>query len=115
LISKQANYKAFNIDNNNIRCIGYTFKQNEWTKEISEIELCKNGYHFCTNLFEIFNYYSGKLDKNIAIYECEVGDKVMHEEGSSKCVTNRIKPVKRLYQKDVIRILNCEEEGEPSE
>ena len=108
LISKQTNYKAFNIDNNNIMCMDYTFKQNEWTEEISEIELCKKGYHFCTNLFEIFNYYSGRLDRDIAIYECEVGDKVIHEKDSSKCVTNKIKPVKRLYQKDIVRILTRE-------
>ena len=108
LISKRANYKAFNINNNNIMCMDYTFKPNEWAKEITEIELCKKGYHFCTNLFEIFNYYSGRLDKDIAIYECEVGGKVIHEKDSSKCVTNMIKPVKRLYQKDIARILTGE-------
>ena len=107
LISKRANYKAFNINNNNIICMGYIFKPNEWTEEISEIELCKNGYHFCNNLFEIFDYYSGRLDKDIAIYECEVGDKVIRSN-SSKCVTNMIKPVKRLYQKDIVRILTGE-------
>lgn len=114
LISRQANYKAFDIIDNDIWCRDYTFKPNEWARKIVEIGLYRKGYHFCTNLFEIFNYYSGKLDKNIAIYECEVGDKVIRSN-SSICVTNKIKPVKRLYQKDVIRILNCKEEGEPSE
>ena len=117
LISKQANYKAFNIIDNDIMCMDYTFKPNEWTEEVTEIKLCKKGYHFCTNLFEIFNYYSGIIDKDIAIYECEVGNKVIHSKNSSKSVTNRIKPVKRLYQKDVmkiLRILNCKE-GESSE
>ena len=108
LISKQTNYKAFDIIDNNIMCMDYTFKPNEWAEEITEIELCKKGYHFCTNLFEIFNYYSGIIDKDIAIYECEVGGKVIHEKDSSKCVTNMIKPVKRLYQKDIVRILTGE-------
>ena len=108
LISKHANYKAFDIIDNNIICMGYIFKPNEWTEEIPEIGLCRKGYHFCTNLFEIFNYYSGRLDKDIAIYECEVGGKVIHEKDSSKCVTNMIKPVKRLYQKDIVRILTGE-------
>ena len=117
LISKQANYKAFNIIDNDIMCVDYTFKPNEWTEEVTEIKLCKKGYHFCTNLFEIFNYYSGIIDKDIAIYECEVGNKVIHSKNSSKSVTNRIKPVKRLYQKDVMRILRIlnRKEGEPSE
>ena len=114
LISKQANYKAFDIIGDDIKCRDYTFKPNEWTEEIPEIKLCEKGYHFCTNLFEIFDYYCGEIDKDIAIYECEVGNKVIHEKDSSKCVTNKIKPVKRLYQKDVIRILNCKE-GEPGE
>ena len=108
LISKQTNYKAFDIIGNNIMCMDYTFKPNEWAEEITEIELCKKGYHFCTNLFEIFNYYSGIIDTEIAIYECEVGGKVIHEKDSSKCVTNMIKPVKRLYQKDIVRILTGE-------
>ena len=106
LKSKYADYKAFNMVGNDIWCLDYIFKPNEWAEEITEIGLCKKGYHFCTNLFEIFNYYCGEIDKVIAIYECEIGDKVIHEKDSSKCVTNKIKPVKRLYQKDVIRILS---------
>ena len=108
LISKHANYKAFDIIDNNIICMGYIFKPNEWTEEIPEIGLCRKGYHFCTNLFEIFNYYSGIIDRDIAIYECEVGDKVICNPASSKCVTNKIKPIKRLYQKDIVRILTGE-------
>lgn len=110
LKSKLANYKAFNIQENDIVCRDYIFKLNEWAKEISEIELCKKGYHYCNNLFEIFNYYWGAIDKDIAIYECEVGEKVIHNNESSKCVTNKIKPVKRLYQKDIINILKGDKE-----
>lgn len=108
LISKQAKYKAFNIIGNDIRCLDYTFKSNKWTEEIPEIELCKKGYHFCTNLFEIFDYYCGEIDKDIAIYECEVSGKVIHNKKGSKCVTNKIKPIKRLFQKDIVRILTGE-------
>ena len=32
LKSKQANYKAFNIIDNDIRCMGYTFKPDEWKR-----------------------------------------------------------------------------------
>lgn len=108
LKSEYANYKAFIIYKDDIKCRDYIFKPNEWTEEITEIELCEKGYHFCTNLFEIFNYYSGRIDKDIAIYECEIGEKIIHDDKNSKSVTNRIKPVKRLYQKDIIKILNRE-------
>ena len=86
-------------------CRDYLFKENEWSEEIDEIMPCKRGYHYCTNLFEIFNYYFGALDKDIAIYICEVGDKII-KTSTSKCVTNKIKPIKRLGREDIIRILN---------
>ncbi|MFR7886053.1 MAG: leucine-rich repeat protein [Pseudoruminococcus massiliensis] len=106
LKSKPAIYKAFNITERGLVCRDYLFKENEWSEEIDEITPCESGYHYCTNLFEIFNYYSGALDKDIAIYICEVGDKIEKIDDSSKCVTNKIKPIKRLGREDIIRILN---------
>lgn len=88
-------------------CRDYKFTENEWSDVVGNIELCERGYHYCENLFEIFDYYSGELDKDIAVYECEVGDEVLHSD-TSKCCTNRIKPMKRLYREDVIKILNGE-------
>lgn len=105
LKSKPAIYKAFDITERGLVCRDYLFKENEWSEEIDEIMPCKSGYHYCTNLFEIFNYYSGALDKDIAIYICEVGDKII-KTSTSKCVTNKIKPIKRLGREDIIRILN---------
>ena len=105
LKSKPAIYKAFNITERGLVCRDYLFKENEWSEEIDEIMPCVRGYHYCTNLFEIFNYYFGALDKDIAIYICEVGDKII-KTSTSKCVTNKIKPIKRLGREDIIRILN---------
>lgn len=105
LKSKPAVYKAFDITEQGLVCRDYLFKENEWSEEIEEIMPCENGYHYCTNLFEIFNYYSGALDKDIAIYICEVGYKII-KTSTSKCVTNKIKPIKRLGREDIIRILN---------
>lgn len=105
LKSKPAIYKAFNITERGLVCRDYLFKENEWSEEIDEIMPCERGYHYCTNLFEIFNYYFGALDKDIAIYICEVGDKII-KTSTSKCVTNKIKPIKRLGREDIIRILN---------
>lgn len=106
LKSKPAVYKAFDITEQGLVCRDYLFKENEWSEEIDKITPCESGYHHCTNLFEIFNYYSGALDKDIAIYICEVGDKIEKIDDSSKCVTNKIKPIKRLGREDIIRILN---------
>lgn len=105
LISKKSNYKAFDLRDDKLWCRDYKFKENKWSKEVETVILCNKGYHFCTNLFEIFSYYSGVLDESFAICECEVGDKVV-ESDTSKCVTNKIKPVRRLSRKEIIDILN---------
>ena len=106
LTSATSNYKAFKImPNGDIACREYKFTPNKWSNTENDICLCRKGYHFCTNLFEIFNYYCGKLDKDIAIYECEVGDEIIQSD-TSKCVTNKIKPVKRIYREDILKLLN---------
>ncbi len=105
LKTKKANYKAFDFLAGKLKCRGYEYKEYEWSETLDDIAICERGYHFCDNLFSIFNYYSGEIDKDIAIYECEVGDKIK-TDGGIKCVTNQIKPVKRLYRKDIIKILN---------
>ena len=103
LKTKKANYKAFDFRAGNLKCRECEYKEYEWSENIDDIELCERGYHFCDNLFAVFNFYSGEIDKGIVIYECEVGEKI--ETDGIKSVTNRIKPVRRLYRKDVIRIL----------
>lgn len=104
LKTEKANYKAFDITLNKLICRNYEFKEDKWSKDITDISLCEQGYHFCENLYFIFNFYPGVIDKDIAIYECEIGNKVI--KGNDKSVTNKIKPVKRLYRKDIIKILN---------
>ena len=107
LKSQVKNYKAFDLENGNLSCRCTSFSPKEWSDQIDDIELCRRGYHYCTNLFDIFNYYFGEIDEDIAIYECEVGDVTrQRKDGDSKHVTNKIKPVKRLYREDIIRILN---------
>ena len=107
LKSQIRNYKAFNLRNGNLSCRCAVFSPMKWSNQIDNIKICQRGYHYCTNLFDIFNYYGGEIDKDIAIYECEVGDEIYSKEGEdSQHVTNKIRPVKRLYREDIIRILN---------
>lgn len=105
LTTTKANYKAFTIKDGELVCRDYVFKEGEWSEPLDNIEPFRRGYHYCENLFENFNYYCGEIDKDIAIYECEVGDEVVRTD-TSKCCTDKIKPVKRLYREDVIRVLN---------
>ena len=103
LKSREANYKAFDMVKGRLLCRGYKYIPGEWSEEIAKPVLCKKGYHFCTNLFSVFNYYYGEIDKDIVIYECEVGDKVISD--GDKSVTNKIKPVRRLNKKEIFALM----------
>ncbi len=105
LTSKKANYKAFNIKNGELYCMDKKYNEGVENSVQGTLKMCKNGIHYCTNLFEIFDYYYGELDKDIAIYEIEVGDEVITSY-TSKCCTNSCILKKRLYREDIIRILN---------
>ena len=74
LKSQAKNYKAFDLMSGCLQCRSVLFTPMKWSHQINNIRLCQRGYHYCTNLFDIFNYYSGEMDKYIAIYECDVGD-----------------------------------------
>lgn len=91
-------YKAMSPD---MSCRDYRFRLGEWSDEEPEPVLCARGYHFCTNLFDVFNYYFGEYGKDFVICECEVGDIVERSAEDSKCVTNRIKPVRVLTWQEV--------------
>ena len=107
LKTKSANFKAFEITpSGKLKCLDKTYKERHKSFAKGDLKLCKNGIHYCTNLFENFNYYCGELDKDIAIYECDVSDENIGEEGTSKRCARWIIPRKRLYREDVIRILN---------
>lgn len=105
LISKKSNYKAFDLKDNELYCRNKKYIEGVRNSVEGRLKMCKNGIHYCTNLFEIFNYYYGELDKDIAIYEIEIGDKVLTSK-SSKCCTNSCVLKKRLYKEDIIKILS---------
>ena len=105
LTSKKANYKAFRIKNGELYCRNKEYKEGIENSVQGALELCQNGIHYCTNLFEIFDYYHGELDKDIAIYEIEIGNEIL-TSGTSKCCTNSCILKKRLYKEDIIKILS---------
>ena len=104
-------YKAFKLENDRLKCRGMEYKIGEWNECGSKLEVCRNGLHYCTNLFEIFDYYYGQIDKEIAICECEVDGEVLTSDTSntSKCCARRLKPVRRLTRQEIIALLNGEE------
>ena len=103
LKSEKKIYKAFKPD---LSCRDYQYEIGKWSDEIDYITICNKGYHYCTNLFDIFNYYYGEYGKDYIICECEVGNKVLTHNEDSKCCTNKIKPIRKLELNEVLNILN---------
>ena len=58
--------------------------------ETTHASLCHSGFHFCTNAFDLLNYYSGEIGRTVRFFEVKV-DKVTEERDSdSKRVCKEI-------------------------
>lgn len=107
LKSVRKNYKAFRLQpDGELICRAKPYKLGEKASVEDELILCANGIHYCTNLFEIFNYYYGGYGKNFVIAECEVSKEQKRTWYSSKRCARWIIPQRILTREEVIKILN---------
>lgn len=110
LSSQKANYKAFNLTKSGkLRCLNKTYAIGKQSFVKGKLELCENGIHYCTNLFDIFNYYYGEYGKDFVIGVCEVSDEKIKEYGTSKHCARWVVPTKILTKEEVFRIMNGED------
>lgn len=106
-------YKAFNINHkgelycqNQVYEVGktYTLPKNK------VLEICKNGFHFCPNLFDVFSYYTypfyNRERPQIVVGEVEALGKT--EQEKNKVVTDKIKII-RLYSLEEMAQLMLEQ------
>lgn len=106
LSSKLGLYKAFNaVIDDVLLCRDMIYYIGEWNECEGELCMCRNGLHFCKNLYEIFDYYFGKLYTDIVICECEVDGEIL-SSNTSKCCARRLKPVRKLTRQEIMEILN---------
>ena len=49
--------KGYKATDNNMQCRGFQFKIGKSYHE-EDVEICRKGFHFCTNPLDIFDYYS---------------------------------------------------------
>ena len=116
LISKKGYYKAFQLDNDGKMYCNPTYTKYYYeigeTKTVEKpLALCLNGIHFCTNIFDIFNYYSGTYDKDFVICECKVNEICNVDAGGrgsddSKRCTDELTPIRKLSHEEFIKLLN---------
>lgn len=107
LISKKANYKAFCVtEGKTLMCRNETYIVGKKSEVEGNLKLCNNGIHYCTNLFDIFNYYSGGYGSDFVIGVCEVSDENIGGRDDSKRCARWIIPTKILTRKEVLKLLN---------
>lgn len=107
LKSAHKNYKAFGLSpDGSLVCRKKTYKVGKRSLVRGILSLCENGLHYCTNLFEIFDYYYGEYGKDFVISECEVSKEQKGERGSSKRCARWIIPQRILTREEVMKTLS---------
>ena len=78
-------------------CREFQYEEGKTYEIEGEPKLCECGFHACLNLTDIFNYYMGKIGKDIVVHEVElegVSDEMSLDD--SKVVANKITIGKRI-------------------
>jgi hypothetical protein len=89
-------YKAMNA---NLTCRGFKFEVGK-TYKSETISMCSSGFHFCENILDVYNYYPKSA--NTVICEIEASGNIQKE--GDKSVTDTIKIVKKLTEKELLEI-----------
>ena len=86
-------YKAFNAD---MSCREFQYKEGETYEIEEEPILCRRGFHACLRLTDVFNYYFGKIGKDIVVHEVEIENLFEERRDDSKVVAKKITIGKRI-------------------
>ena len=101
---KLIGYKAFNGD---MTCRDFQYKEGKTFEIEGEIRLCNRGFHACTSILDVFNYYDGKIGEDIVIHEVYLsGDIDEDNKDDSKVCASKIEIGRRLTVKDINNIIN---------
>ena len=106
---KRIGYKGFDVnDKGELCCRDMVFRVGEIVGVKGELEICKNGIHFCWNINDINEYYT--LRDHVICEVEPLGDIVASDDGK-KCCTNLIKIVRMLTAEEVLRLSNSGREN----
>jgi len=94
--------KGFKVTDENMQCRGFQFEVDKEYKEKGNIKACNNGFHFCVELKDCFNYYS--FNPNNRVFEVE-GYGNFDTDGDKHCV-EKIKFIKEISWLEVLNIVN---------
>jgi hypothetical protein len=88
-------YKGYKATDKDIKCRDYQFVVGEWHEHQGEVELCKSGFHFCTEPSGPWCYYS---DKGTRVWQIEATGVIESNEPGAdrKFVAHRIRLVREI-------------------
>ena len=89
-------YKGFD---KNFQCRGFQYEVGKEYKSGKPVNVCRSGFHACTNPFEVWDYYPVY---NSRFAEVELGGVIDKEDGGSKICSSEIKIKKELTLSDYI-------------
>ena len=95
MTNKITGYKAMD---KNMKCRDFQFKEGKTYALDGELKICSTGFHFCENLFDVYNYYD--KSPNTIICKVEALGEVIKD--GDKSVTNKIKIVEKLSDKELL-------------
>ena len=98
---KVKGYKVFNHD---WTCRGFQYEVGRTFKEKVNPQCCSDGFHFCKNVLDCFNYYPFDPENKVAEVTA-LGD-VDCDGEDSKCATNKIRIDRELSWHEVLELVN---------
>jgi hypothetical protein len=99
---KKRQTTGYKVTNPDLSCNGYQFKLKTIHTQTGTLKICANGFHFCTELNDCFNYYN--FDPNNRVFEViAYGD--LDTNGDKSCALE-IKLVKELSWIEVLKLVN---------
>ena len=90
-------YKMFKSD---WTCRKKQYKVGETATQYRELELCKNGIHFCTKMEDCFRYYP--VDPKSKMAEVEAIGDILYSDEDSKCCTNKLRIVREISIQELL-------------
>lgn len=106
---KVKGFKGFDKD---LSCRGYKYELGREYEIEGDLEICHNGFHFCENPFDVFDFYQPKIGARFCIVEAT--GKIVSK--GNKSASNKIRLVKEISLKELYEegfaLLNANTSGD---
>ena len=100
-LKKSGRFKA---TDGRMKCRDFQFEVGKEYECEGEPKLCKNGFHFVENAFDLLNHYAGEIGKDIRIFSVTYESVSTETWGDSKRVCKKIRLVREY--KSFAELLN---------